>query len=105
MVSGRYFFPKAPLLCLKWMPAREVTSVNSMGPAGRAELSSGIGTGGAAAEVVAGAADSAAGFGETVSGTFEGLCLQPANKMRASAKQHKIRLRGIKISRFPFTNG
>jgi hypothetical protein len=35
MVSGRYLFPKAPLLCLKWMPACAVTSVNSIGPEGR----------------------------------------------------------------------
>src|SRR5215831_10338263 len=26
IVSGRYFFPKAPLLCLKWMPACSVMS-------------------------------------------------------------------------------
>src|SRR5437588_13083714 len=26
MVSGRYFFPNAPLLCVKWMPACEVMS-------------------------------------------------------------------------------
>src|ERR1700677_1928222 len=35
MVSGRYFSPNAPLLCLKWMPASAVTSVNVMGPEGR----------------------------------------------------------------------
>src|SRR5277367_5833661 len=34
MVSGRYFFPNAPLLCLNWMPARAVTSTNSIGPDG-----------------------------------------------------------------------
>src|SRR5580700_1432487 len=36
MVSGRYFFPNAPLLCLKWMPAWAVTSMNSIGPEGLA---------------------------------------------------------------------
>src|ERR1700677_2192921 len=35
MVSGRYFSPNAPLLCLKWMPACAVTSVKVMGPEGR----------------------------------------------------------------------
>src|SRR6266446_2339403 len=34
-VSGRYFFPKAPVLCLKCIPACAETSVNSMGPDGR----------------------------------------------------------------------
>src|SRR5579864_689664 len=34
MVSGRYFFPKAPLLYLKWMLACAVTSVNWIGPEG-----------------------------------------------------------------------
>src|SRR5277367_3199532 len=36
MVSGRYFLPNAPELCLKLMPACEVTSTNSIGPDGRA---------------------------------------------------------------------
>jgi hypothetical protein len=36
MVSGRYFSPKAPLLCLKWIPACAETSVNVIGPDGRA---------------------------------------------------------------------
>src|SRR5215469_12469724 len=26
IVSGKYFFPNAPLLCVKWMPAWAVTS-------------------------------------------------------------------------------
>ena len=46
MVSGRYFFPKAPVLCLKWMPAWAVTSVNSIGPEGRAGALLGAGAGG-----------------------------------------------------------
>ena len=29
MVSGRYFRPNAPLLCVKWMPACAVTSLNA----------------------------------------------------------------------------
>jgi hypothetical protein len=47
--------PKAPLLCLKRMPAWAVTSVNSIGPEGRGGV--GLGDGDAAATVsVAGAA-------------------------------------------------
>src|SRR3981081_4285667 len=34
-VSGKYFFPKAPLLCLKCIPACADTSVNSNRPEGR----------------------------------------------------------------------
>ncbi len=45
MVSGRYFFPNAPVLCLKWMPAWAVTSVNSIGPEGRAGAALGAGVG------------------------------------------------------------
>lgn len=66
------------------MLARAVTSVNSMGPEGRAELASGLGASDAAAGVGAGAADSVAGFGEMSSEAFEGCCLQPANKMSAA---------------------
>ena len=46
MVSGKYFFPNAPLLCLKRMPAWAVTSVNSMGPEGRAGVAIESGAGG-----------------------------------------------------------
>ena len=35
IVSGKYFFPNAPLLCLNRMPASAVTSVNSIAPLGR----------------------------------------------------------------------
>src|SRR5579871_218391 len=41
IVSGRYFFPNAPLLCLKWIPACAVTSMNWIGPEGRG--ASGVG--------------------------------------------------------------
>jgi hypothetical protein len=67
MVSGRYFFPNAPVLCLKWMPACAVTSVNSIGPEGLAgvALAAGAGVGSGMAEVTAvGPAD---GCGEEVS--------------------------------------
>ena len=80
MVSGRYFFPKAPVLCLKWMPAWAVTSVNSIGPEGR---------GGAALEqVLAACAEPelvAAGgswllaAAKQLSRMLEACCLQPAN--------------------------
>src|SRR5258708_39455325 len=106
MVSGRYFFPKAPVLCLKWMPAVAVTSVNSMRPEGRTEVASGLGAGDAGTGVGADGtdgADSAAGFDETVSGTFDGCCLQPADTMSvASARQHTTLLRSVKIFMFPF---
>src|SRR5690349_25056490 len=56
IVSGRYFLPKAPLLCLKRIPASVVTSVNSIGPAGRGGVGLGDGDAVAAcsAEVFAG---------------------------------------------------
>jgi hypothetical protein len=43
IVSGRYFLPNAPLLCLKRIPACAVTSVNSMGPDGRDVLAALLG--------------------------------------------------------------
>src|ERR1700722_123388 len=90
MVSGRYFLPKAPELCLKRMPAWVVTSVNSMGPDGR--------TGGAGVSAAEGdwedgaeregAGGCAAQCGEGVSagcagGSLEGFCLQPLRKRKA----------------------
>ena len=52
MVSGKYFFPKAPLLCLKRMPACVVTSVNSIVPVGRGGVELGLGDGAALATSV-----------------------------------------------------
>ena len=49
MVSGRYFFPNAPLLCLKRIPACAVMSVNSIGPEGRGAVGLGDGDGDAVA--------------------------------------------------------
>src|SRR5215210_9094066 len=77
MVSGRYFLPKAPLLCLKRMPASGVTSVNSIAPEGRGGVGLGDGDATAAAVSVAGAA------GATVAG-----CLQ-APKSAAKSKKPK----------------
>src|SRR5262245_60827327 len=48
IVSGKYFLPKAPLLCLKRMPAWELTSVNSIGPDGRGGVGLALGEGDAA---------------------------------------------------------
>src|SRR5713226_10188608 len=98
MVSGRYFFPNAPLLCLKWIPAWAVTSVNSIGPEGRAgaALETGVGGVGTGAEAGAGGAELAAGCDEGVSCGLEACCLHPANTRRANnARQQVTRILGI----------
>src|ERR1700728_2995634 len=94
MVSGRYFFPKAPLLCLNRIPACAVTYVNSLGPEGRerfiAELGSGVGARGAD-DRGAGAA-AAAGV---AADSLECFCLQPDNPMIGpSSEQQTTRHRG-----------
>jgi len=100
MVSGRYFFPKAPVLCLKWMPALAVTSVNSMGPERRAEPVPGTGAGGGAGAGWADGAAEAGDFAEGVSDEDERGCLQLAKqRSAASARQHEMRLRSIRVSR------
>src|SRR5262245_9146199 len=55
LVSGRYFWPKAPLLCWNRIPAAWVTSVNSIGVI----LAGPVGDGDAVFE---GVAEAAAGF-------------------------------------------
>ena len=75
MVSGRYFLPKAPLLCLKRMPASAVTSVNSMGPEGRGGV--GLGDGEAAAVCSAGV---------LVVGPVEAGCLQETRRRTRNKK-------------------
>src|SRR5690242_7905225 len=87
IVSGRYFFPKAPLLCLKWMPAWAVTSVNSIGPDGRGGV--GLGDGDAAASCSAGELD----VGATVAG-----CLQEVSKRATHTRRGYLRQRGIIIT-------
>src|SRR6185369_3860552 len=62
MVSGRYFFPNAPLLCLKRIPACAVTSVNSIGPVGRGAVGVGVGEGDAVATSPCGAVTGVSGF-------------------------------------------
>lgn len=62
IVSGKYFFPKAPLLCLKRIPAWAVTSVNSIGPEGRGGVGLALGDGEAAATSFCGAAVGVADF-------------------------------------------
>src|ERR1043166_8084643 len=59
MVSGKYFLPNAPLLCLKRIPACPVTSVNSITPEGRGGVGLAEGDGDA---VVATSDCCAAGF-------------------------------------------
>src|SRR6266576_2644623 len=49
IVSGKYFFPNAPLLCLKRMPACADTSVNSIAPVGLGGVGLAEGDGEAAA--------------------------------------------------------
>src|SRR6185369_7494323 len=97
MVSGRYFFPNAPLLCLKRMPAWAVTSVNWIGPEGRGTVLEAI-AGGADTGTIAGGGKLAAGCGEEVFCGLEASCLQPANTRRASSiRQPVTRIVGIGI--------
>ena len=55
IVSGKYFFPNAPLLCLKRMPASAVTSANSIAPLGRGGVGLADGDGDAVATSLVGA--------------------------------------------------
>src|SRR2546421_12709053 len=77
IVSGRYFLPKAPLLCLKRIPAWAVTSVNSIGPDGRGGV--GLGDGDAAADCSA---------EEFAAGAWAACCLHPTSRNIAT-KRHK----------------
>src|SRR6266478_9401108 len=99
MVSGRYFFPNAPVLCLKWMPAWAVTSVNSIGPDGWAGP---VGVGGVdGTEASAGGEERIADCGEVVSRRFAGCCLQPASsKTASSVRQQVTRIIAIGILNF-----
>src|SRR5580658_1323333 len=87
IVSGRYFFPKAPLLCLKWISACAVTSVKRTGPEVRTTLAlCGAGFSG----TVAGA-----GFGGVLvcvcSGIGADFCLQPEKRAVAIRNRQQIR--------------
>src|ERR1039457_2176380 len=100
MVSGRYFFPNAPLLCLKRIPACAVTSVKLIGPEGRSSLfsagSSKAGDGIGAAGVDAGPALWAVG---TVSGGLDDFCRHPTNiKTAAVTRQAWTGSRRLKSS-------
>src|ERR1700692_4378326 len=68
MVSGRYFLPNAPVLCLKWMPDWAVTSTNSIAPEGRgtSDFTCGVATG----EGVTDEGDDADAENGAVSGDF-----------------------------------
>src|SRR5215210_1423537 len=77
-VSGKYFFPKAPLLCLKCMPACADTSVNSIGPDGRGGVGLAIGEG--------------VWFATSAGGAITGVadCLHADNKNNEPTRTHKI---------------
>src|SRR5450755_1852241 len=93
MVSGRYFLPKAPELCLKWIPDWEVTSVNSMGPEARAEVRSpGPVVSWEGLTNVRGSGD---GAGEEVMGvgavvSAGGVCLQPTSRKKEARKTQSV---------------
>src|SRR5277367_4034469 len=94
MVSGRYFFPKAPLLCLKWMPAWAVTSTNSIGPEGlegAGFVSEAASAEGAGAEVGAGVGDGATAGGDAVRTSAIGFDLQPAARNESASKRRRHR--------------
>src|SRR6478609_7955130 len=105
MVSGRYFLPKAPVLCLKRMPDCAVTSVNSMGPAGReasaavlvlpvvVAAAEGIGDGASGGPGTAGGAGTATFAGDGTSGGFGGGWLQLMVKHDAAISRQIERLR------------
>src|SRR5882724_7354608 len=102
MVSGRYFFPNAPVLCLKWMPAWAVTSVNSIGPD---RWAGAVGVGGVdGTEAGAGGEELTADCGEVVCRRFAGCCLQPASsKTASSVRQQVTRIIAIGILKLPRT--
>src|SRR5271155_3238810 len=95
IVSGKYFLPNAPELCLKWMPACVVTSTNSIGPDGlvAAEFAVGAVTTaeGRTAEGEGGADDGGGVAVELGSVSTAGLCWQPAARKVATSKRSKLR--------------
>src|SRR5882762_2271077 len=76
-VSGKYFFPKAPLLCLKCIPACADTSVNSIGPDGRGGVGFVVGEG--------------TWFATSVGGALTGVgdCLHPENRSNELSSRQK----------------
>src|SRR5580765_5584171 len=100
MVSGRYFFPKAPVLCLKWMPACAVTSVKTIEPDGR-EGCAEVGGGEADAVCVDGTGTDA-GADETTCCSTGSSFLHPENPTSELSKTHATRRRNLKtIFRWP----
>src|SRR6267378_7151386 len=83
-VSGKYFFPKAPLLCLKCIPACAETSVNSIGPDGRGGVGLGDGEG------VWIATSAGVALGVVAAG-----CLHAESRNGLSRRQKIIKLRRI----------
>src|SRR5437667_7348467 len=93
MVSGRYFFPNAPLLYLKWIPACVVTSVYWMGPEGRTDTRLGDDTDPGSGIVLIGTSLTE-GMGEAVGVSVGGVRLQLARKMMAMASRLDV-VRGL----------
>src|ERR1043166_9470023 len=87
IVSGKYFLPNVPLLCLKRIPACPVTSVNSIKPEGRGVVGVGEGDGDAG---VATSGCCAAGFGAD--------CLLHEVTSKSAAVSRKIEMILISVS-------
>ena len=88
IVSGRYFFPKAPLLCLKRMPAVALTSVYSIGPDGRGGVGVGVGL----------AATTSLGVALSTGAVADGCLHADRTSMATSTRWKVISFRRIKIS-------
>jgi len=87
------------VLCLKWMPAWAVTSVNSIGPEGRAGASLAAGAGGGTGTGVGSAGSELTVCGEELSWCSGARCLHPANARRTRrAAQQVTRILGIRSS-------
>src|SRR5580704_11037067 len=96
IVSGRYFFPNAPVLCLKWMPACAVTSVNWIGPKGGAGDFCGAAAGAAGGVAlmgadVSGCADVSRCGGTAGCGALTDVCLHAASPIRATSSKERLR--------------
>src|SRR6185437_15447007 len=95
MVSGRYFFPKAPLLRTKRIPAAVVTSVNRIGPVGRSAA-------GATDAVFFGAGDFSVAAAFSVVAGFD---LQPAASVRAPSIRQTAVFWNREIKHIPLREG
>ena len=89
IVSGRYFFPNAPLLCLKRIPACEVISLNSIGPEGRKRA---VMSGVVGASFAAGGSTCFWGALSLLDGAVGGCVLHPITAV-ISRKQFRTQIR------------